>query len=150
MTNKNTKTIVFAALIAAMILPFSGMQSAEASNHGENLTIEELQAIVSTSATRIAHYEARLLSSELIYDHRIESINAHQLALDALDAIVDSGGVLTDTQIVFYDDIVAEIIWLESKNVGTANDILTNLAGIARHQAVMDWAQAEIDSRSAW
>lgn len=147
MISKNTKTIVFAALIAAMILPFSGMQSAEADNHGENLTIEELQDIIDVSEARIIHHQARLISAEAIYDQRTALIIEYQSMLAGLDAIVNNGGVLSDEQIAFYDYIVNEIISLESQNVITAGRISNHYSQIARHQAAIAWAQAEIDSR---
>ncbi len=168
----NTKTILFAAMIAAMILPFSGMQSVYATHEGveheldgehgtgeqgtpavtasgENLTIEVLQEMIRTSESRIAHYEALLASDEALRDHRNASIITLQVILDGLDAIVDGGGLLTGQQTALYNYAVDEINLLERANRNTANEINNHYLGIARHQAVIDWAQAELDSREA-
>lgn len=148
MNTKTTKTIVFAALIAAMILPFSGMQSAEATSHGENLTIKQLERLIYTSENRVIHFEEFLAGAESIYQHRTNSIIEHQAILDGLDEIVDNGDVLTSSQIVFYDDTVNEIDRLVQANIATAINIGIWQINLDHQLAVLEWALAELASRA--
>ena len=64
MTFKNTKTILFASLIAAMILPFSGMMMAEAAPN-EN---------ASDKAKDRYSYKVELLSKELISEEIVNGV----------------------------------------------------------------------------
>ena len=170
MTYKNTKTILFASLIVAMVLPFSGMQFVDAThvngeehtpdkshvpmgattngtNTGENMTIGDLQFLINTSQVKIAHLQVLVLIDEEIYETRSALIIGHQELVNRIDALVNSGVLLTHDQTVSYNESVSEILRLQGINVNTANRISIHYEQIAYYQDTIDWAQAEIDSR---
>ncbi len=85
MTYKNTKTILFASLIVAMILPFSGMNYATA----EELEKEQVEKIAN-KATR--------LMEKLETEQNPVDIEKIQKKLDKLLTILNSVGLYTEEQ----------------------------------------------------
>ena len=93
MTYKNAKTILFASLIAAMILPFSGMNNAYADANkipDEILKIAEKGGKI---ANRIADLE--LVNEDGKFDSQIEKLQAK---LSDIEEIVDDYGLFSPEQ----------------------------------------------------
>ncbi len=87
MNTKTTKTIVFAALIAAMILPFGGMQTVYASHSDEHTTPDGSQGSPSedaVNAEKLAKLEAQLIKTRAeIAECTDETVMDRLLVLEA-------------------------------------------------------------------
>jgi len=106
-----TKTILFASLIAAMILPLNGISVAEAQTSGLNLTpdqvpeiadnikYQKIKSIVSSQGTTNTK---GVTESGLKYDQTITVDKIGENQYDVTDTVVATSGKITNTNAVSY------------------------------------------------
>ena len=132
------------AIVASIVI--MSIPSAQADYHDPR-SIAELEQAIARSEGKIAQLQETKASALEMVEHRLASIATLQATIDTLDAIVESGGVLTPDQVVLYNASVAEITHLEELNVKSYERISSYSSSIRKHQGIIATIQAIIDSR---
>jgi len=114
MTYKNAKIVLFAGLIAAMILPFSGMTIAEAESQKEKTLFEKFMTL--------AHKQKEIQTKLITAEHSGDEFNIDKLQ-KSIDTIQKKMDVL---QYKYYDSIAmsdSEIRVLEENGLKVFNEL---------------------------